>query len=185
MCWHCRHEWFWNWTNALVTTWMGDLFYENMGNYPNTTIYRANKCWCEWVPNSESLLLLDNEMFKCTFIVENALSFALSEKCLTRFTNLVLMLNNNHDSSICRNTPRKLVPRYRRGISDHIGHLIFVRDVPASGTSLLVVSPTCMRKGGGALQRPGRIFPNQQTCNSRSFEYYKWTRLIRYWTGVS
>ena len=155
------------------------------GNYPNTTIYRANKCWCEWVPNSESLLLLDNEMFRCTFIVENVLSFAMSEKYLTRFTNLVLMLNNNHDSSICRNTPRKLVPRYRRGISDHIGHLIFVRDVPASGTSLLVVSPTCMRKGGGALQRPGRIFPNQQTCNSRSFQYYKWTRLIRYWTGVS
>ena len=31
MCWHCRHEWFWNWTNALVTTWMGDLFYESMG----------------------------------------------------------------------------------------------------------------------------------------------------------
>jgi len=76
-------------TNALVTTWMGDLFYENMGNYPNTTIYRANKCWCEWVPNSESLLLLDNEMFKCTFIVENVFSFALSEKCLTGFTNLV------------------------------------------------------------------------------------------------
>ena len=56
-------------TNALVwRQWMGDLFYENMGNYPNTTIYRANKCWCEWVPNSESLLLLDNEMLKCIFM---------------------------------------------------------------------------------------------------------------------
>ena len=173
-------------TNALVwRQWMGDLFYENMGNYPNTTIYRANKCWCEWVPNSESLLLLDNEMFKCTFIVENVFSFALSEKCLTGFTNLVIMLDNNHQSSICRNMPRKLVPRDRRGIRDHIGHLISVRDVPALGTSLLVVSPNLQAQRRGALQRPGVIFPNQQTCNSRSFQYYKWTRSGRYWTSVS
>ena len=138
-------------TNALVwRQWMGDLFYENMGNYPNTTIYRANRCWCEWVPNSESLLLLDNEMFKCTFIVENVFSFALSEKCLTGFTTLYIMLNNNHQSSTCRNMPRKLVPRDRRGIRDHIGHLISVRDVPALETSLFVVSAYLhAHRGGG------------------------------------
>ena len=155
---------------------MGDLFYENMGNYPNTTIYRANKCWCEWVPNSESLLLLDNEMFKCTFIVENVFSFCLvreSWRMSERIHKPCFMENNNHQSSICRNMPRKLVPRDRRGIRDHIGHLISVRDVPALGTSLLVVSAYLHAQRGGALQRPGMIYPNQHTCNSRSFRYYK------------
>ena len=97
----------------------------------------------------------------------------MSEISLTRFTNLVLMLNNNHQSSICRNMPRKLVPRDRRGIRDHIGHLISVRDVPALGTSLLVVYPNLQAQRRGAFQRPGVIFPNQQTCNSRSFQYCK------------
>ena len=89
-------------------------------------------------------------MLKCTFIVENVFSFVLSEECLTGFTSLVIMLDNNHQSSTCRNTPRKLVPRDRRGIRDHIGHLISVRDVPALGTSLSVVSAYlhAHRRGG-------------------------------------
>ena len=57
--------------------------------------------------------------------------------------------------------------------------------VPALGTSLLVVSAYLHAQRGGALQRPGMIYPNQQTCNSRSFQYCKWTRYGRYWTSVS
>ena len=120
-----------------------------MGNYPNTTIYRANKCWCEWVPNSESLLLLDNEMFKCTFIVENVLSFAMSEKCLTRFTKLVLwriIIINPQYAATCRASLSR-------------------ETVAVSETILVTLSPygmcrhwerhylwfllTCMRIGGG------------------------------------
>ena len=115
---------------------------------------------------------------KCTFI-------CLVREMSDRIHNLVIMLDNNHQSSICRNMPRKLVPRDRRGIRDHIGHLISVRDVPALGTSLLVVSAYLHAQRGGALQRPGMIYPNQHTCNSRSFRYYKWTRSGRYRTSVS
>ena len=134
-------------TNALVwRQWMGDLFYENMGNYPNTTIYRANKCWCEWVPNSESLLLLDNEMLKCTFIVIYVFSFVLSEKCLTGFTNLVIMLDNNHRSSTCRAS----LSRATVAVSETIlVTLSTYRAVPALRTSLLVVSAHLHSRGWG------------------------------------
>ena len=138
---------------------MGDLFYENMGNYPNTTIYRANKCWCEWVPNSESLLLLDNEMLKCTFIVENVFSFALSEKCLTGFTTLLLcwiIIINPQHAATCRASLSR-------------------ETVAVSETILVTLSPygmcrhweihylwfllTCMRIGEGPSRGRGRYSP--------------------------
>jgi len=94
----------------------------------------------------------------------------------------LFMLNNN--SSILNMTAQAL-SRDRRGTRDHIGHLISVRAVPALGTSLFVVSAYLHAQRGGALQRPGKIYPNQHTCNSRSFRYYKWTRSGRYWTSAS
>ena len=53
-------------------------------------------------------------------------------------------------SSILNMTAASFVPRDRRGIRGHIGHLISVRDVPALGTSLFVVSAYlhAHRRGG-------------------------------------
>ena len=92
--------------------------------------------------------------------------FVLSENSLISDRNhkLVYIEINNH--SILNMIAASFVPRDRRGIRDHIGHLISVRDVPALGTSLFVVSAHLHAHiGGGALQRPGKIFSNQQTCN--------------------
>ena len=83
------------------------------------------------------------------------------------------MLNND---SLILNMTEQALSRDRRGTRDHIGHLISVPAVPALGTSLFVVSAYLHAHRGGALQRPGKIFSNQNICNSRSFQYYKWTR---------
>ena len=66
--------------------------------------------------------------------------FVLSENSLISDRNhkLVYIEINNH--SILNMIAASFVPRDRRGIRDHIGHLISVRDVPALGTSLFVVS---------------------------------------------
>ena len=128
---------------------MGDLFYESMGitqilQFTVLTNVDVNgsqivKDYCYWTMECLNVLSL----WKCTFICDvREISHTIHNLVLWR----IIIIN----PQICCNMPRKLVPRYRRGISDHIGHLIFVRDVPASGTSLLVVSPNlhAQRKGG-------------------------------------
>ena len=59
VCWHCRHECI---SLTTMRTWEITQIYYNLPCY---------KCWCEWVPDSESLLLLDNETLECIFSVMN------------------------------------------------------------------------------------------------------------------
>ena len=102
--------------------------------------------------------------------------FVLSEISLVSDTIHKLVYSENNNHSILNMTVQALSRDDRRGTQDHIGHLISVRAVPALGTSLFVVSAYLHAQEGGALQRPGKIYSNQHTCNSRSFQYYKWTR---------
>ena len=85
-------------------------------------------------------------MLKCTFIVIYVFSFVLSEKCLTGFTNLVIMLDNNHRSSTCRAS----LFRATVAVSETIlVTLSTYRAVPALRTSLLVVSAHLHSRGWG------------------------------------
>ena len=85
-------------------------------------------------------------MLKCTFIVIYVFSFVLSEKCLTGFTGLVIMLDNNHRSSTCRAS----LSRATVAVSETIlVTLLTYRAVQALRTSLLVVSAHLHSRGGG------------------------------------
>ena len=120
--------------------------------------------------NSESLLLLDNEMLNCIFIVI-ILSCQRILWRLTGFTNLFILINNNH--SILNMIAASFVPRDRRGIRDHNGHLISIRDVPALGTSLFVVSVYLHVHRGGGAPEAGKDILQSAYLQYRSFQYYK------------
>ena len=157
-----------------MRTWEITQIYYNLPCY---------KCWCEWVPNSESLLLLDNEMLKCTFIVIYVFSFVLSEKCLTGFTNLVIMLDNNHRSSTCRAS----LSRATVAVSETIlVTLSTYRAVPALRTSLFVVSAHLHALEGGASE-VGIGNPNLRKLPLFAHSHLlKWTRatLSRAWANA-
>ena len=70
-------------------------------------------------------------------------------------------------------TAASFVPRDRRGIRDHIGHLISVRDVPALGTSLFVVSVYLHVHRGGGPPEAGKDILQSEYLQYRSFQYYK------------
>ena len=108
-----------------MRTWEITQIYYNLPCY---------KCRCEWVPNSESLLLLDNEMLKCIFSVMN---ICLVRECLTGFTNLVLCWIIIHRSSTW---PRKLCPATVAVPETILVTLSPYGAVPALGTLLFVVS---------------------------------------------
>ena len=55
--------------------------------------------------------------------------------------------------------PRKLVPRYRRGIRDHIGHLIYVPCCAGIENFIISGFSSFALAGGRVYQRPGSETP--------------------------
>ena len=64
----------------------------------------------------------------------------------------------------------------RRGIRDHIGHLISVRAVPALGTSLFVVSAYLHAHRGRHSRGRGRYTPISIFAIVARLNITKWTR---------
>jgi len=67
-------------------------------------------------------------------------------------------------------TAASFVPRDRRGIRDHIGHLFSVRDVPALGTSLFVVSAHLHAHKGGGPSEAGKDILQSANLQYRSLD---------------
>ena len=97
--------------------------------------------------------------------------FVLSENSLISDRNHKLVYIDILSHLILNMTAESFVPRDRRGIRDHIGHLISVRDVPALGTSLFVVSAYLHAHRGKGPPEAGKDVLQSAYQQYRSFQY--------------